>query len=168
MGVDYNTYIGPYIRCENPEVEKVLERRACGNKDCANFGDRYKVKSDQKFCPECGSEVRDDVEVAEVWPRVSSWDVSESMNERWYQPGTNYDRYPFEDGFDIWIPNRSIKGLVSHHLDARRDCGAFDYEDLKPDDQISLLQDRCKKDLKAFEKHYGAVSVHWGVLSYAS
>lgn len=167
MGVDYSTFIGPYVRCVNPFERRLCKRRACPNHECGNFGNPYRV-ANQKFCSECGSEVRDDVDVSEDGQRVDSYVVLEELEESFYMPGVSYGDCPFEDDVDIWIPNVDFDGVKSEHFDSR-DGGLYDFTSYDSAEQIGSLIASAKKQLAVFEDHYGRdnVSIHWGVIGYA-
>ena len=167
MGVDFSTYIGPYVRCVNPFERRLCKRRACSTHECENFGNPYKV-SNQKFCSECGSEVRDDIEVPEECQRVDSYMVLEDLEESFYMPGVSYGDCPFEAGVDIWIPNDRFDGVNTKHYNSR-DGGIFEVTQDITTEQIGSLIASARDRLAVIERHYGKenVSIHWGVISYA-
>lgn len=164
------TYIGPYVRCENPEEEKIAEVRACGNIGCRRYAVTRNVSWAQRFCPECGEAITDNVKVPSDAPRVNTYDIAiefDEDGEPFYQPGTSYGLYPFEDGVDFWIPNHDF-GVFTAHYDSR-EGGLTNISNVDTGQQMETFIVAAQKHLKTFERHYGAgsIQVRWGVISYA-
>lgn len=163
MGVDYSVYIGPFVRCENPDVTNTESYTACATASCP----KHDKQTSNKFCPECGKAISTLVRTVSA-PKVDAWDVSEQLNESFFTPGTNYGRFPFELNIDIWVPNRRLPGIAERTEEPLR--GGYDEVD---EDEVeaekTALVGACGQDLAKFREIYGnnEVSVHWGVLHYA-
>jgi len=163
MGVSLQCYIGPYLSCPNPLVDTKIEHRACPSKECENFGNRYRVTSDQKFCPKCGTEVRDDVEVTERWPRTDTDDLREEIKERLCRFNWNT---PDKETRDFWVPNIDGDKISDRNLWLDLDMeGAWPITDTAS--EILAFQDVFAPEIKKFKETYApeTITVHWGILT---
>ena len=166
MGMSLQCYVGPYLRCPNPKVDTVMERRACGNKDCEEFGKRYSVMSEQKFCSKCGTEVRDDVKVTEQWPRTDADALNTEIEERLCRFNWNSDAEDETGRNDFWVPNADGDKVTS------RDCwvdaaleGVWPISDTPR--EILAFQDVYATEIKRFEEAYAPekITLEWGILT---
>jgi len=169
MGVDYNVYLGPYLKCQNPDVDKQVTKLTCPNTSCAKH---MQWRGHDPFCAKCGSQIVD-VTTTQHKPRVCGSSLLEELNEVFYAPGTCYAQYPFEDHVDVWIPNtkpKTIFGSRQASFDARYDTGMTRVCPSLIEDETDAFKRVFVKELTKMCEAYGAdcVSIHWGLLSYAS
>ncbi len=168
MGMSLQIFVGPYLACANPKVETKVKIRGCSNKDCENFGHRYKIGSDKKFCSECGAEARDDVEVTEKWPRVESDTLREEIEERLctFNWNTNYDDEDDIEKHDYWVPNSEVSEITTRNLwiDSQIE-GAWPITDTAH--EILKFQEVYAKEIARFKEAYapGEITVAWGILT---
>lgn len=50
---EYDTYLGPYIIANNPEVPTTIKKRGCLNKKCPMLN----VLASSEYCPKCGKQI---------------------------------------------------------------------------------------------------------------
>lgn len=166
MGSSLQCYIGPYLRCSNPKVDTVMKRHACGFKECKEFGKRYSVMSEQKFCKECGGPIKDDVEVTERWPQTDADDLNTEIEERLcrFNWNTDYD----EDESDYWVPNAEVSRVSDRKLWLEESVGgATPIEDFQHAREIQAFKKVYVQEIERFEEAYapGKIEVSWGILT---
>ena len=113
MGVSLSRYVGPYLACPNPKVDRVVERRACATKTCDKFGNR--IYDQTKFCSGCGGPITDDVKVTEQRARTEANDLSEEINERLCRFNWN-SCTDDEEPVDYWVPNMDTDKIADRDL----------------------------------------------------
>ena len=169
MGIDYNAYLGPYLRVK-VEVKKVKV-------DCC---EKHDVPPDAAFCPKCGTSKKDRIttqeqEVPEHW----AWEYKKkgkSVELNDYLSSTSHMTNPpiQKDGDKryrvyLYIPNRYWDELNVPRLGSR----SGDYEDEIELENLDM--GKAKKDFaKLFKeeidyiKQWHEVEVKFGYISYCS
>lgn len=160
MGVSYGYYLGPYARCNNPQVEKKVQRRTCSNDSCKNSQNHHDSK---KFCSDCGSAYAKR-EVLETWPRVDL-DCVEDLDEDLFEACGNYGG--IEEDVDHWLPNKTMKGITRETHFGRDDLDEIVVKPEMIESEIQSFMTTFIKALKIIREKYGEdnVEIRWGLVT---
>src|SRR5688572_1944218 len=103
MGISYETYVGPYVRCEVAKIDIAKTKRACPNTACKRYG--KDGHGGHSFCAVCGTAIAD-IAYIEQGMAVDKWEVSEEIDERFSYPGGDgYYRWVEANSAHLWLPN---------------------------------------------------------------
>lgn len=87
MGISYQTYVGPYIRCSVGQAQTTATRNACTNSNCT----MHTRECRSSFCGVCGSPIGT-VEYPVTKAAIDQWEVIEELNERLTNPSGETSR----------------------------------------------------------------------------
>jgi hypothetical protein len=162
MGIDINTFVGPFVACKNEAADVERTVRCCTNAECHKH--KYNIfDKGTKFCVACGSAI-DKVTITVEGQKVSCGDmVEEFHDDLWVASG----EYGFDDkSIDTWISNKG----AGKYYDAKRECYAkvIKPEDIEP--QIEAFKEKHSAALAKLIEAYGEenVEIKWGVLGWMS
>ncbi|MCI0563640.1 MAG: hypothetical protein MN733_34640 [Nitrososphaera sp.] len=168
MCVDYNTFLGPYVCCDNPPVQTQHEITTCTKRGCSRNGENISI---QRYCSGCGTKIVVSHKT-DTAPRVDTFEIKMLVDEELYDPVTNYGAYPFIDNVDVCISNRNdISGVENRSFDSRCDANIIDLTDLSlPQREIEAFYKYHSNALAILRNAYGYdnVRVRWGLLNYCS
>lgn len=158
MGVDYNAYVGPYIKVHNPLKDSVEKYYTCVNPRCKN----YKEEISTEYCEKCGKKIRLVERAYQKRIDFNYWDlgfggaITEAM----------FENRP-DDDYQFFIPNIGEIGL---HLDVGYKVSINEIDVGKPGMDINNFQLQFKKRIDRIKKVFGknAVTIQWGVLVWQS
>lgn len=162
MSIDYETYVGPYLRCSVGSIEITKERRACVKPACPNHTRQI---NEMAYCGICGSPINV-VFYKEQADAVDRWDVSDAIHERLTSPGGDgYYLWAREKHVHIYIPNISTPGR-DYHLDARAPWSIVEIGPGLVTIETEQFQSQFAADIDVIRSLYGhpAVSIHWGII----
>lgn len=158
MGVDYNAYVGPYIRVHNPPKDSTEKYYTCVNNKCGN----HEKDVSSEYCSECGKKI----ELLEIPCKERiDFDVYEEFGDRLAESLSEYRPDEFED-YQFFVPNT---GKIGNHVDCRdTSVKSFDLE--KPKMEINHFTSAFKKEIARIKKVFGkdVVVIEWGVLVWQS
>ena len=165
MGIDYNVYIGPYIKCVNSRADITEQWPGCP---------RCKYDFSGKFCTRCGTEkgtfekttnraVVDEEDVMnafsaagmEFYDELCHLDIDAEEDDEEAEDADHYTSNQ-QDGPGVSFDPKSDYGIIADHVDAAADKTA--------------MEEHCGKHLAILRQVYGEdkVTVEWGVISYTS
>lgn len=159
MGIDYSTYIGPYVVCAVQRHTTTDTWRSCPLVACVNYG-KYMQPG---FCPHCGTQIMD-VAFPVVKDTVDDGDIREQIDERLATAsGDDYQEWARANSAHLWMPNT---GGIGRHLDSRE---AFSLHRITATDihnETHAFEGYFAAELAQLRAAYGeaAVSVRWGVI----
>lgn len=164
MGIEYRTYVGPYVRCVVGTAEVEKSRRACLTQGCQNH-QRDNAGRDSAFCSLCGSPIGL-VPYTVVELAVDEWDVRDALNERLATPsGDGYSFWARDEYAHLWIPNVSTPGR-DYSLDERADFALMEITPEQALEERAAFTVQFQPELTVLRATYGAdaVSIHWGII----
>lgn len=152
MGIDYNTYVGPYLKVKNLPKTSTETYHTCVNKKC----DNHKKDLYSQFCSSCGSKVEEMIRSCENTVFVEPTD-SFKLHEITFYDSENYDYF---------IPNDGKLGLWA---DGRTEL-EIPIKNNTPENELEKFKSRFKKEISILHKEYGEnlIEVKWGVLIWCS
>jgi len=157
MSVQYHSYVGPYIKVNNPEKESTEKYHGCPKRTCGKY--RHRI-SDQ-FCANCGTKI----ELVEV-PCKSriKFDVYEEFDENLAEIGSHYCITDTE----IFISNKETLG-AGRILDCES-CTEIPFDESVIGTETRKMENDFSKEITRLKEVFGEqnVSVLWGVVAYAS
>lgn len=159
MGVDYNAYVGPYIKVYNPFKDCIEKYHSCVNSGCRN----HKEEISTEFCSVCGKKTGLLKRNCQKQIHFDFWDefagsILEAMSE---------DRLDENKDYQFFVPNVGEIGL---HLDVGCEVSINEIDVGKPGIDINNFQLTFKKHIRRLNKVFGknAVTIQWGVLVWQS
>jgi len=162
------SYVGPYMKIKRKTETITKEYKSCINNICKNFNKRFSLMSGEKFCSECGSEIKilsePDVKILQFWDNPLNNGELIDIDK---------NNYIIRD-YHIVVPNlfslRPDKSLLSYgeHSDGAISIKYLEQEFLKIQNDIEELKEKCKTQILVLEKFYGKknISYHWGIFQY--
>jgi hypothetical protein len=161
MGIDYHTYVGPYIQVHNPKRKTTEEYPTCSNEKCAKH---KKHSYGDKFCPDCGSEIR-----SISFPCVAplDFDVYEEFNDR-------LTKYFFEccpdEVEDFLCFAGNVNGSPGKSFYPKQEVYILEVSPSNIPKEIAALEEMYKEEINRLKAVFGndAVQIKWGVLGSAS
>lgn len=160
MGVSYNVYIGPYIKCINAKMETFEERVWCP---------RCHIDIKSQFCPRCGI-------AQETYEKpITDWVVDDGkVYDAFATAGLEYydtlcileiDGSEKEEVFYT----SNVKGSPGLGFDPKQEFGII-IEEVDPVEDKAKMLESCQKAIVVLKGLYGEdnVSVEWGVVSYCN
>lgn len=162
MGVDYNSYLGPYIEAKNSEKEVARQRRSCTNVKCAMRSDNIYDKA-VKFCSRCASPIGDVTYMA-FESTVNTGEIYEST--KLAPIGTNYE--PLIKNTDLLIGNLKESGR-EFGMNAR-DERIVAVDAVLIAEELANFIKQYENDIAWVQNAYGKdnVTIKWGLIQYAS
>lgn len=166
MGIDYSTYVGPYVECRFGNKETIENRRTCPNKLCKQFGKEI-YENSTKFCDQCGSQI-DVVEFHKTVEAVNNYELRMSFNEALVTPlGDGIYFWQKENNIHVWIPNQYLmcdeypRVKVEH-----RESSIQEIPIELPAAQIAAFKKQFAKELAVLSEAYGAdkMTYKWGII----
>lgn len=192
--MDYQTYVGPYIRCEvyRVDVEHVLSG-VCVNDRCwaigkpsvlshretkkfgrpdSNVAQRWSDPKDQpKFCPACGTALGSttvkSTEENVLLEQVEGVDGCDRPRlDRMHGDSIEYKLE--KDGVHIWLPVEVVPHIGK--FESRQDAFVQEITSLQVGLEIERVEQKYAKDLEDLREIYGdgKVTIKWGVLAWAN
>ncbi len=162
MSIDYNTYVGPYVRAVFQMEPSTQIDHACTNVDCKNHTRSYMTNA---FCEFCGSPIGDIVRTT-IKPSVDGWELTEEINERLtIAHGDAALEWSEQNRVHLWKANYKYGGRNSH-LDSHED---FHLEEITPamiTDDVARFTAFFEDAIDTLRARYGedAISIHWGII----
>jgi hypothetical protein len=155
MGMDYTTYIGPYIEVDNPPADTMVDIQACTNPKCSLYGD----ETTSKFCSECGIKVGTH---SKQITRPINFYVMDETN------GRLAEAYLEVNGKNFYYPNVKTP-FQKWDYDPISEVFWRELEDRDLRGDILAFKLKFHNDVKKIEERFGtkAIKLHYGVLSYA-
>lgn len=165
MGVDYSTYIGPYLRCYNGEIAIPAFYRACTRDGCSEFS--RELPQHSKFCSVCGSVIQN-YSFTKTRPRINVVEVRLEMDEFLCELTATGSQ--IEPLVDFWILNRRIEGDPSLRINGYRNCAARSFQPSEIQAQIDWFELNATAQIALLKQRYGKENVQtcWGVITYAN
>jgi hypothetical protein len=163
MGVDYNSYVGSYIRVKNVPKPSVEEYFSCPTPKCGNHGKRISWT----FCPECGIKMQL-MQVAST-ERICVWKIAEKMDGNLFAALRDYKPKGMKN-FDFFLPNINYGVKRSSHFDPCCETYALEIDSKDVQTETELFQEKFQKEIGFLRETFGKenVEVLWGVIGYAS
>lgn len=158
MSVDYNTYVGPYIKVHNPMKDSIEKYHTCTNKKCRNF----EKEISSEYCSECGKKIK--LTSRSCYKRID-FDEGEECEGRIAEALSEFKPDELKD-HQFYIPNIGKIGL---HLDANyTSVNPLEYQ--KPLMEVNHFQMSFSKPISRLKEVFGknAVFIEWGVLVWQS
>ena len=167
MRIDYNAYIGPYLKVKTEIKTQFYD-------PCENQGHNFLPS--MEFCPQCGTSKKNRIreytgtiappDWEEKFSKGLIYDYLHSTSVMGYPPtqeenGKKYRTY-------IYLPNRYYKELnIPRINDAREECELdFDFA-LNPTEMKEKFQELFSEEI-AYMRQWFEVTVHFGYVSYCS
>lgn len=163
MGVDYHTYVGPYVRVRNVPKPSVEEYHSCTNPKCKKYEERMSAK----FCPDCGNKIGL-IQVPST-ERISSWELIEEMDEKLSIAASEYKPEGMDD-FEFFIPNIKYGLKRNSHFNPYCETYAVNFDWKSVSGETELFSEKFKKEIEFLREKFGDehVAVLWGVIGYTS
>lgn len=156
MGIDYNTFVGPYIEVYNPEKDTTVKFPTCRNVNCVQHG----TELSGIYCSRCGK-------LIDLATRISK----ERIEFDWYTSlgEKNICGITVENKSDneYFISNKNdIAGI---YMDGRYPS-VEEIEIKNIQIQIKNFKKMASVEIKKLEKIFGKdnVKIKWGVLVWCS
>lgn len=157
MGINYNTFVGPYIEVYNPMKDTVEEYHTCPNKKCKNHG----AYIGDGYCSKCGRSIERQTRPSknkiefDCYEELESNSLYEVLTE--YKPDGKIDCQYFIDG-SIGI---SMDGYHSNVSEISSESIV---------EQLDKINKKLKNDICKLQKVFGKdnVKIKWGVLTWCS
>lgn len=151
MGIDYTTYVGPYITYSVPKKQKKDTYYGCLTKNCKEYKNE---EGPSTFCSNCGSRIEEINHMIEV-DNFDMWeDFLEPFKES-LRDGGGYVE-------NIFMPNTQTPRQSSFD---NTDSGCYEVD--KKDD-LSWFKEAYAEEIKALKKLVNNVQIKWGVVSYST
>jgi hypothetical protein len=159
MGVDYNTFIGPFVEVHNPPIPAKETLRTCSNVGCH----QHKRYQSGEFCSSCGTKIGD-VTFDSLAPiRVDYVEFGDAIVriQREYKPDNCKD-------YDIWIDNHNGSPGVRYDTHDSLYVESVTHERIV--NEVNALLKRRELQINRLKEIFGeyAVQVKWGVVADAS
>lgn len=158
MGVDYNTYLGPYIQVYSPSKDTTVKKQRCPNTACSN----HKRDVNAPFCSKCGEKIRHiDVTIkAEI-----DFDIYNEFDERLFEAGANYGQIVKDH--HIYVSN--VRGGPGERCNAEN-SGIIPIDPVRVGTDLFRMKEQFAKEIARLQEVFGkdAVKVEWGLIQYAS
>lgn len=159
MGVDYNTFIGPFVEVHNPPIPAKETVRTCSNDKCYQHK-RYQLG---KYCSNCGTEVRDITfdSLAPIFVNQNEeFEDALVRIQREYKPENRKD-------YDIWIDNHN--GSPGARYDSHDSIYVESVTHERIVKEVNELLKRRDRQINRLKEIFGedAVQVKWGVVAEA-
>jgi hypothetical protein len=162
MGIDYATYLGPYIVCKTEIEDAKATMKSCTNVKCKTYKqERWGAK---KFCDECGQKIGE-IEISVKQNKVDTNVLSDELNEAMTVPsGDSFHDLTRDNKIDIWYGNRQDGIGIS--FDPKDEVMYEEFESNTIKVQIDDFVKEYAKELEIIKNAYGAenVSVKWGLI----
>ena len=166
MGIDYSTYIGPYVECRFSNKDDIEKRRCCPKKDCKEYGKNLWDEK-QKFCNQCGEKITA-VEFPVVVGAVDEYEIRMSFNEALHTPmGDELHFWQKENNIHIWMPNQYLKCEEYPRIELEHQQSSIrDIPVELPANQIEAFKIQFEKEIAVLESNYGKenMTFKWGVV----
>jgi hypothetical protein len=145
---EYDTYLGPYIIANNPEVPTTIKKRGCLNKKCPMLN----VLASSEYCPKCGKQIGE-YSLNTTASKIDSSEMTE-LDDFW-RAECDIDEK------DVYINNEMGRTIETG------DVGLFQVTAKMIISELSLFKQRFAKEIEFAEKVYGQenISVEWGINS---
>lgn len=151
MGVDYNVYVGPYIRLQNAKVNKTFSVRGC--KKCKT----YVSNDDVNFCAKCGAPLENYNKKVEV--DLFGWELTEQLDDNFYFSNP-------EDARDILIPNNDEFGT---NIDVKCETKTIPLDEDFIKGSILEFKNQYEDELKTLDELApDQYEIEFGVVAYHS
>ena len=161
MGVDYNTYIGPYIKLIAPTYDSLSKRNSCPNLECTRHGEYLS----QKYCAKCGSEITLQEFIVKRRKSMNEFMLEELGEEDLFQEimadCVGYDNRDIR----FMIPNCEDQGGKSF---CNYETGEVDLEGSPFIDKKIFEKHDWKHFITALDRHNIEYELKVGVLKYSS
>lgn len=158
MSVDYNTYVGPYVKVHNPLKDFIEKYHTCTNKKCRNF----EKEISSEYCSECGKKIG---LLERLCRKRIDFDECDEFEGRIAEALPEFKPDELKD-YQFYIPNIGKIGL---HLDAKY-TSVNPLENQKPLMEVNHFQMSFTKQIARIKKVFGkdAVTIEWGILVWQS
>lgn len=163
MGLNYTTYVGPYISCKTSKVPSTKTVFGCPTPGCQP-NTLYQSTS---FCPVCGSKIEKKEQNCEI-DNVNHQEVQEQLKESiCVVPGDYFCYFMREKNVHLWIANKRITNRSFEH-DSKDGIDLFPINEDLIDSEKKLFLDFYQKELLFLNEQYGEenVDVQWGLIHY--
>lgn len=161
MSINYQTYVGPYVRCVVGTKEAQRLHVTCPNAGCVNYGTDVRTP----FCDRCGAKIASLPETY-IDDAVDQGDLRDAIGERLINPsGDGYYFWRQVQHIHLWVPNISMPGR-DPRLEEREDFALVEITPALIEEERAQFEAFFAAELAAFRKAYGeaAVTIHWGVI----
>lgn len=160
MGVDYNVYIGPYVKIHNPKKNSFDEFQGCNTGNCVK---RMKPSS-SKFCDTCGKPI---VLVKKPTKKSIDVDFYELTDEHLVPVLCHY--YDVPPDYNFLVPNKKWCERTTH-FDPRSFAGEIDFDHKDVLTELVKFESTFDKWLQIVKEKFGETNVviKWGTIFYAS
>lgn len=159
MGVDYNAYIGPYIRATHTVSEKRIDR--CVGHD---------VPPDAVFCPQCGTRKANRFATVIESSAPKRWEEKYSKGEfcNFLHTTSCMSSPEIVNGRQtyLYLPNRHHNELGIPEIDCRKEQ-EISFEEYDIGATIERFKELFKDEI-AYMSQWFLVEVKFGYISYCS
>lgn len=165
MGIDYSTYIGPYVECRFGKKNDVDKYRCCPTKTCKSY--HKKIWGDHPFCDQCGAKI-ELTEFPVVVGAVDEYEIRMSFDEALHTPmGDSLHFWQKENNVHIWMPNQHLECEEYPRIKLEHSESSIQEIDPNcPNGQIAAFRNQFKEELAVLESNYGKenMTFKWGVV----
>ncbi len=169
MGVDYSTFLGPYVECKVSQTttkkRTPLMRRTCPNPECGQYLRVFAEKN--KFCPACGNKVAE-VTVDKPADSVNPHELQQQIDERLvFPPNGALSDYMKKNGTHLWLPNQKFSDRKCHYDHKEETVEEIALERIMND--FEDFHGVFQNDLNVLAEAYGQdnILIKWGLINYA-
>ena len=167
MGLDYTTYIGPYVRCKTKKVASAKKISTCSNADCESYCNEYWVITNKKFCDTCGSPIQDrmlPIEVANV--NAAEVQLDFLKDALCFVSGNDFESMK---GDHIWLSNRRMPDGTRDYSFDSRECNQHALIDAELiENEKHQFAAFYEKEIFILGEKYGNIEVEWGLIHHIS
>lgn len=154
MSVSLSTIFGPYITCQPKQINVPKVKRACPNHPNTKL-------DNAKFCPVCGTEVKN-------FDYIAKEDLS--MNKLLNRHSKFVDHlFSPSDAGELLLPNHYPPNHIK--LDTYRG-GEVDFTNTDLNElrrlQLAWFEEAYKEELEVLRKQFPELEVKWGIQAYWS
>lgn len=166
MGLDYNTYVGPYVECRFEDKEIIEARRTCTNREC-NIHSRLVWDEKTKFCSQCGAAIAP-VDFKKIVPAVNDAELQdgELKNNLRTPCGDQIRDYQQKNHVHLWLSNLRSCGISIEYYET----SIHEITSNMLDEQIKAFKKQFGKALIVLAKHYGEdnMTFKYGIFHWVS
>lgn len=150
-------YVGPYLACQDKEIEVVKKTKKCKSLDCPNFN---QTLSEAIFCPKCGKPLQEEENKYKTW-------LSFVEDEKWYELEESLDSgeiniLEYRDA----DKNRIVVATDIVRIDEYTTILLSDDKMPNFDQEKQQFAERYAKQIEILKSIFGEdkVQVKWGVI----
>lgn len=160
MSVDFNVYLGPYVRAIPKMKEQFRADRRCSSGEC-----RIRAAQVGHFCPACGKPMETyQRATGYMVPDYSGADPSAEVDGaliNWFMQTARASRV------EIWFPNRNEQPRTFLIENYTNNEIPFEQVEQFRKAELTWLNVEHGVHIEILRKHYITVELAWGLLTWA-